>query len=287
MNGSRPAARRIDRKTSEQDVGRGEPTASEHGDERERRPPGRHRGRSRRAGAAHGQPGSGVEADRRGQACRRRAAGVGAVRRHRRPDRGRLASCRPCRPPSLAVRPRSASGARTGPASGPPHARLAPEVRGPRVVRARDARRRVAPGAIQSCDVAVPGPRPELGLERVDPPAAAGPRVEQPGRVDRRARRRAACPVMNHSGRRVARPGARPAARPGVDPSPRRRPSGGVNVGDRLALREVADERPPQRRGGGQRRRRLRERGFEWSLLPIQMPDREPGQPAGSFGGAR
>ena len=132
---------------------------------------------------------------------------------------------------------------------------LAPEVGRPRVVPAPDAD--AAPRPVQPVgDVGVPRRRPQLRLQRVDPPAAAGPASRGARRDRSRGGAPGWVPSMKHSliVSRVQR--ARSAARPAVD----RRADDAVGsreVGDRRARGDVADERPPERRGGRQRGRGL------------------------------
>ena len=230
-----------------------------------------------------------VDGSRRG---RRRRGRRGARRR-------RLAACRrrcrhrrrappgsPWPPgPRLLGRLRRLRLRRARPEERPAPAGPLPEVGRARVVRPGDAD--AAPGPGQPVrDVAIPGRRPELGLDRVDPPAAARLGVEEARRIDLRAARPAGCPSMNHSVTvsRVHGPGAPPvhASIRGLDDALRR-----AERRDRL-LRASGRGRTPAtaapRRSA--RSRASRERGFEWSLLPIQSPTAIAGA-FGSFGGAR
>ena len=101
------------------------------------------------------------------------------------------------------------------PISGAAPRSLAPEVGRSAVVLAPNAD--AAPGPVEPVgDVGIPRLRPELRLQRIDPPAAARPAVEKPVDVDRVAGAGLG-PVDEVLLDRVAGPAARSAAGPCVD----------------------------------------------------------------------
>src|SRR5438876_6091752 len=122
---------------------------------------------------------------------------------------------------------------------------LVPEIGGPRVERAEHSG--AAPSPLQPVgDIEVPAPRTELGRQRVDAPATARLRVEEPIRIHG--------PVsawLRAGDEELARPGARPGTGPAAAPGVNRRRDDALRF---LELRDghlvghIPDEGMPQRR---------------------------------------
>ena len=123
-----------------------------------------------------------------------------------------------------------------------------------------------------------------LGLHRVDPPAAAGSRVEQAVGIDRVAGaglRPVDEPVLTRSRVQAGRPPDQASIVAATRPSGIGKSAFGPAVMSRTYARHsgaaaVSDVAGLPDDGCG----------FEWSLLPIQMPTASAGA-AGSAGGAR